>query len=375
MRKKSLQKTVFLIVFSWSIGGAEKQYASLAKECTLDNIRFVFNKRLVYLLRQQGFAFNNPNVIILDDLLTKPQRFGKLYRKILVNISFLYFFLQLVPHLRKQKPNILHLAFNSFWLANIPLMRSKYSIIITMVGNTGEALLKRRVRKSLKRGDIVECLNEKIKCDVLRSLSEMQPERVVVMSNTFIDYKKTYSRPKKNHVVFCARMIECKSPLLFVEMVKLLPETIKDKAKFLMLGAGPLLNEVTELASRYELLNRHLFIKGYVSNPLDYLSESIIFVHPTTVEPQPTQTMLEAMACENAVVCTDFEELKQFITPEVGRTCELSAEEFAKAVEVLLKQCKKTINMGKTARKNAMNLCNVSGYEEHLVKMYKNVGV
>ena len=90
MRKDSLQKTVFLIVFSWSIGGAEKRYASLAEECTLDSIYFVFNKRLVYLLRQQGFALNNPNIIILDDFVAKPQRFGELYRKILVNISFIF---------------------------------------------------------------------------------------------------------------------------------------------------------------------------------------------------------------------------------------------------------------------------------------------
>jgi glycosyltransferase involved in cell wall biosynthesis len=73
--------------------------------------------------------------------------------------------------------------------------------------------------------------------------------------------------------------------------------------KLLILGDGPLRNELQELIDRLDL-NDSVELLGYVQNPLKYFANADLFILSSLVEGMPN-VLVEAMMCGCTPVATD----------------------------------------------------------------------
>jgi len=102
-------------------------------------------------------------------------------------------------------------------------------------------------------------------------------------------------------VVYSGRFIACKA----IDVLLTAWQTIASAypgARLVLLGGGPLLEEMKVLAGQLGIGQSVLFA-GHVSNVADYLRAADLFVLPSLQEGMPN-TLLEAMACGLPVVAT-----------------------------------------------------------------------
>jgi glycosyltransferase involved in cell wall biosynthesis len=74
----------------------------------------------------------------------------------------------------------------------------------------------------------------------------------------------------------------------------------------------------------------------YEARPLQFLNQSSIFVSLQAVENYPSQSLIEAMACGNAIVATDVGETWRLVDESNGLRVSPSAEAIAAAIIDLL---------------------------------------
>ena len=127
------------------------------------------------------------------------------------------------------------------------------------------------------------------------------------IQSRFADIKKFYpANIKENTIVFASRMHFQKKPEWFLQAVKTLkdnyPELIKDW-KFLFLGDGDLAEEMEMFIERNELSGS---VKRLTSGDLsEIFPKSSCYVSTQDFENFPSLSMMEAMACENAIIARD----------------------------------------------------------------------
>lgn len=113
-----------------------------------------------------------------------------------------------------------------------------------------------------------------------------------------VSYKKMACKT----IVTAGRLIEAKDQ---VTLIKAFSNLKNRDIKLLILGEGPLLNELKYNAKKYNVEDRVLF-KGFVSNPYDYYKNSDLFVLSSKREGFGN-VIVEAMGCGTPVVSTDCE--------------------------------------------------------------------
>lgn len=104
-----------------------------------------------------------------------------------------------------------------------------------------------------------------------------------------------------------------------------------------------------------------------------YYQESDIFCNPTMDEPFG-QVNLEAMACGLPIVGTKVGALPEIITPEVGILIEKNnPKEMARAIEHLIENKEKRLQMGENARKRVEKFYSWDHIVDQYLKLYEDV--
>ena len=117
---------------------------------------------------------------------------------------------------------------------------------------------------------------------------------------------KEYTK-RENVVGYLGLVCKRKGIQTFIEAIKIILNDSKNKTKdikFLIVGAGPLLNAVAEEINKFGL-NKKVTITGFVKyeNLPKYFNEMKLYVLPSTLEGIPS-TIFEAMACGAPVLAT-----------------------------------------------------------------------
>jgi glycosyltransferase involved in cell wall biosynthesis len=185
----------------------------------------------------------------------------------------------------------------------------------------------------MQHSHAIDALRGSIRDDlVTRGIDE---EKIDTAPCSFTDISQCEPASKREKwVVFLGRFIENKDPLL---LARAIPQVVSQHSDvhFYFLGEGYLQDQLNSLVQQ-------LGIADYVTirfepRPTQILNRSSIFVSLQVLENYPSQSLLEAMACGNAIVATDVGETWRLVDAENGVRVALQPEAVADAIVELLK--------------------------------------
>lgn len=112
--------------------------------------------------------------------------------------------------------------------------------------------------------------------------------------------KLNYKELEYKIIVTAGRLIDAKE---HATLIKAFSRLETKCVKLIILGEGPLLNELKETAKKYNVEDRVIF-KGFVNNPCEYYSKANLFVLSSEREGFGN-VIVEALGCGTPVVSTD----------------------------------------------------------------------
>lgn len=187
-----------------------------------------------------------------------------------------------------------------------------------------------------------------------------------------VDYNKFMPKDKKNNAVFAGRLIKEKNPMLFLEAINIvLNEKKNERAlawKFYVLGDGPLRIDLLNYVKRNDLSSNVEFVKGDTSC---FLGNSQIFVSLQEYENYPSQSLLEAIACENVIIATDVGDTRELFKNSYSAIfIQPKKEDLAQALEDVIKNPELLLAEAKRARVKVMANNNFSIFIKYLKNLW-----
>jgi len=394
-------KAILIINLSGKYGGAEKRYISLFNHIAAerDDYYLIINDALYHTCINCGMLANNNNIFILnlrknskndkDNIQSAKKRkyirnnlkskHSCKIRNILGQTKYLIkqlwqwlcFTNQFIKIIKKNNMQLVY----SVWFGGIWTWPLKKILGFTLIHSYNDSSLSSiskslfRVLSSeylvLKHCDKIDFLSRGIVPRLEKQIDQIDESRISISPNSFINYGNYYpDNSKENSVVFMSRLVKIKNPILFLKAIEIANLKYNmSNINYYILGTGPLENTI----KNYILSNRikNVYCKGEVNRPWEYLQKSKVFVSVQKDENYPSQSLLEAMACENAIIASDVGETRLLVTVGEGILVKLNEEEIAKALCKLFTTPCLIEKLGINARKKAVENHNIEKYVEY----------
>lgn len=117
---------------------------------------------------------------------------------------------------------------------------------------------------------------------------------------------------KENYIVFLGQLIDEKQPLMLLEAVNDIKETLINKNwKVFVVGGGKLENKIKKYIQKNNL--EDIVLMTYSIDNTELLSKSKVFVSLQKHDNYPSQSLLEAINFENIIVSTNVGNTKQIL--------------------------------------------------------------
>ena len=186
---------------------------------------------------------------------------------------------------------------------------------------------------ALENSDYVDFLSPFILEGIKERGINIKEDSFSITPSSFTDYSKCKIGNKNIfQVAFSGRLEKDKNPNLFLEAANILlkkyPEII-----FHIMGEGRLSSYIQSKISNNQLKN--IIFHGFHHSPTEILADTSLFVSIQTTNNYPSQSVLEAMGCGNAVIASDVGDTRMFVNENNGILINLDAVELANAVEKL----------------------------------------
>lgn len=194
------------------------------------------------------------------------------------------------------------------------------------------------------------------------------------ISNTpcsFSDYSKCFPGDKSDFIIsFAARIAPDKNPMLYLYAAKSIIKKYP-YVKFNLLGEGLqyLHNEILDFININKLNENVNFC--FHPNPPEIFSKSIVFVSIQTTNNYPSQSVLEAMACGNAIIASDVGDTRMFIDENVGILIPLDLDFLVGALELLINNKKLALNLGSRAREFVLKNHTIEKCAKYYIELYE----
>ena len=213
---------------------------------------------------------------------------------------------------------------------------------------------------ALENSDYVDFLSPFILDGVRKRNVKIKDGSAAVAPCSFIDYSKCSVGDKSTfEVAFSARLEPDKNPMMFLEAAKVIHEKYP-AVKFHLLGEGSLVYEIDSFIKKSGLGDTVNF--RFHSNPPEIFAGTSVFVSVQSGTNYPSQSVLEAMACGNAVIASKTGDTELFINSDNGLLIGLSVFELAHAIESLIIDPELTRKLGAKGREDAAR--------EHTIEKY-----
>jgi glycosyltransferase involved in cell wall biosynthesis len=201
---------------------------------------------------------------------------------------------------------------------------------------------------ALENSDAVDFLSPHIYEGVKARGVKLNEEKIFISPCSFTDYSKCEAGDKsETSIAFIHRIEPDKNPMMFLNAVKRVLKKYPD-VKISLFGEGTLVKEVEDFIKQNNLEKNIDF--RFHPNPTEVLKNSLIFVSIQSLTNYPSQSVLEAMACGNAVIASRTGDTELFINKNNGVLIELNEDALVKAIEELIENKDKAILLGKNAR-------------------------
>lgn len=408
---ESLHKTAFVLFNQGAFGGAVKRYAllfsylnrkysgyfhlivnsdlfnqiiSVFPDFDTDNILVIQDKNVNNINRLERSFSGTREALFVNDHIKNPEDenikfLRKLYR-FLKNYFRQKRIFYNIENYRKQK-NIK--VFIGIYAGILPLVfymndrRKRASVVFSdmdswfsEIHSDMKKMWYRRYYSfnyALENADIVDFLSPYIMHGVKQRNVNLIEERVRIAPCSFADYNRCYVGDKSDfQVAFVARMEPDKNPFLFLKAALLLSSKYEEM-RFVMLGDGTLVNDVRDYINKNNLKQSVKFFFSY--NPPEILSKTSVFVTLQSGTNYPSQSVLEAMACGNAIVSSNTGDSSLFIKPEFGILINLSKEELVSAIEKLYRDRELRSKMGSEARRYVLQSHTIEEYSKYMIEL------
>ncbi len=361
---------VFLIMRGKSLaggGGAERRFARLfrffqsSRTPNLD-VALVTNKALAESLFECG--------------IVKPGTEGLVHPE--TDMGIPAFNRWLIDMVRCHQPDVVHLVLIQRSL--IPFYTWLYAdrsanVVSTLASATvalhGNKTLAGSIASRMvwRRSCIIDSLypDTEMTCQLGRWIPKIR-----VSPCSFTDYSEYKPAPnKRNVVVFAGRLVECKNPMLLVKAVSILKETSGDSLsgwKVAMYGDGPLKKEVM---SQVDLLGLTDIVSvGSAYSLSNVLSESRVFVSLQETDNYPSQSLLEAMACENVIIATDVGHTRLLVNENTGILIDPSLHALAEALRDVICDWNAYADYGVQAREHVMRHHSIDRFASYMINIW-----
>jgi glycosyltransferase involved in cell wall biosynthesis len=292
-------------------------------------------------------------------------------------LDVLWYIWQCWRAIRRYKPEIVHPLLTGVYLSLLPLsVHSEIAYVMSAYSYQFVSYRDRRVL-GVSIGATAKLLGMQ-RCQAIDALSMSIRDELVALG---IDSDKTQVAPcsftnlsayqpgfdKRKWVVFLGRFVDFKNPLLLAQAIpKVL--TQDPDVYFFFLGKGYLQSELESLVQELHVADR-VTIRFEV-HPSRILSQSIIFVSLQTEENYPSQSLLEAMACANAIVATDVGETWRLVDDINGVRVLPTADAVSNAIIKLL-QDPELIQRGQDSRQRVLMEHTPERFLDYMVKLYQ----
>ncbi|MCF8296010.1 MAG: glycosyltransferase [Saprospiraceae bacterium] len=369
------------------LGGAEKRYIALFDyfQKKDENIYLIINEGLLYLAQQKGLICSDKRVLSIPICGDKAKDYNSgsiknnkeiigikkllgsyisLYKSY---IRWLYFKKEVSAVIRVNEISTIY----TVWLAGIwltPLMRKLHLRLIHSFNDSGFSSISpnfvnyfRSEYRILKKADLVDCLSSRLKSGLIDKIKFLDGPKLIVSPCSFIDYSNLFAEEKENIIIFCGRLEKIKNPLLLFQSLNEIKEIIKEMDwKIYIIGTGSLEEEMRFYINEHEL--ECVRMLGYIPDPQKYLRKSKIFISIQQEDNYPSQALMEAMACENAIIASDVGDTRLLIDDNCGKLVRLDVKKLSNSIKVMISNPEVLAQYGRNSRIKVM--------ENHTIKKF-----
>jgi glycosyltransferase involved in cell wall biosynthesis len=346
------RRKLFILRPTMGQGGADRVTLTLLQ--TLD--RSLFDVSLVLMRAEGEFVADVPDDVIVHSLCAS---------------SIATAWLPLSRLLHAAQPDILFSTSSGTNLIAViarALARQRSRLILSErnVLFHGPVTLKRMVVVLLKRwlyerADLITSVSQGVKDDMIARL-RIPADRISVVYNPVVteDIESLAAEPVTHPwfqedvpiILGVGRLIHQKD---FQVLIRAFADVRRTRvARLVILGDGPLRDELLRLAKSYNVEN-DVSLPGFDKNPFKYMAGCTIFVLSSREEGLPG-VLIQAMACGAAVISTDCPAgPSEIIAPDVdGRLVPVGdVKALAEAIADLLKHPDVRQRLGRRARQSA----------------------
>lgn len=220
---------------------------------------------------------------------------------------------------------------------------------------------------ALENCDVIDFLSPYVLEGVEKRGLKIDRSSAHVSPCSFIDYSKCSEGNKNNfEIAFCGRLEPDKNPMLYLEAAKKI--LLKyPKVKFYILGEGTLVYEVKDFIDLNNLSQSISFL--FHRNPPEIFKNTSVFVSLQSGTNYPSQSVLEAMACGNAVIASNRGDTELFINDSNGIIIDLNLDELVSAIEMLIDNPTLTHKLGHNGRDLAISNHTLDKYSEYFLRL------
>jgi glycosyltransferase involved in cell wall biosynthesis len=395
------KKAILIINLGGGMGGAQKRNLLLANYILENRTDFYFitNEKLFFNFKNNGLINLQKNYFLLkldsyshhkEEIVSNIHKFsskkinrgkifsylGKVKKALRLFFKWLKFIYQFYKIIKNNNIKIIY----ALWTGGMWVWPLKKILNFKLIYGYNDADLSWLKKNPLdffdteywvlKHCDKIDFLSEGLMNRFERNVFKVDDKRKSYSPCSFVIYDNYYpTYPKKNHIVFLGRLHKDRNPLLILESIKLF-QNISPNTKeiFYIIGDGALKNELASYISSEKLHN--VIMTGNVYNPWEYLQYSKIFITVAN-ENYPSQSLLEAMACGNAIIASDVGETRKLVTEDNGILVPLSSEIIACAIQFLIENPAECERLGKNARKKVIEEHNIDNYSKYFFEITK----
>jgi len=218
---------------------------------------------------------------------------------------------------------------------------------------------------ALENCDVIDFLSPYVLDGVKKRGLKINQSSAHISPCSFTDYSKCSVADKNNfEIAFCGRLEPDKNPMLYLVAVKKILAKYP-KVKFYILGEGTLVYEAKDFIDSNNL--SHSIIFQFHKNPPEIFKNTSVFVSLQSGTNYPSQSVLEAMACGNAVIASNRGDTELFINDSNGIIIDLNLDELVTAIEKLIDNPALTHNLGINGRELAINNHTIDKYSEYFL--------
>jgi len=223
---------------------------------------------------------------------------------------------------------------------------------------------------ALENCDSIDFLSSYILEGVKKTGVKIREDSVSVAPCSFSDYSKCSAGKKHGvEIAFASRLEHKKNPIMYLEAAKEILKYYPD-IKFYILGEGSLVNEITRYIE-FNKLEKNIFF-SFHKNPPDLFKKTRIFVSLQTNTNYPSQSILEAMACGNAIIATNTGDTHLFINEKNGILIKPGLNELVSGLKMLINNLELTDSLGENAREFVLKNHTIEKYSSYFLGVLRN---